>query len=107
MSDAPPFIPPPAPVVPMPVSPAASPRGSAIVSVYSLTLLLVALIISYLVKNETLMTALIAVIATNATTCVSFYVGSSASSQSKDVVISGQLPQPPAALALMHRAGQP
>jgi hypothetical protein len=69
--------------------------GAPVVSVYSLSLLLVALCFAYLVKNETLLTALVAVIATNATSVVSFYVGSSASSQAKDVVISNQLPAPP------------
>lgn len=74
--------------------PPASPWGAPIVSIYSLTLLLAALIFAYLVKNETLLTALVAVIATNATTVVSFYVGSSASSQSKDSLIARQLPPP-------------
>lgn len=76
-------------------SPAASRAwGAPVVSVYSLTLLLAALCFAYLVKNETLLTALVAVIATNATTVVSFYVGSSASSQAKDQTISSQLPPP-------------
>lgn len=81
-----------------PASAAAAPArawGAPVVSVYSLTLLLAALVFAYLVKNDTLLTALVAVIATNATSVVQFYVGSSSSSQAKDVVISGQLPPPP------------
>jgi len=86
-------------VDPAPPSPApARAWGAPIVSVYSLTLLLVALCFAYLVKNDTLLTALVAVIATNATSVVQFYVGSSSSSQAKDIVISNQLPTPPPAV---------
>jgi hypothetical protein len=88
-------VPPGDPASPAPEPPSTRAWGAPVVSVYSLSLLLVALCFAYLVKNDTLLTALVAVIATNATSVVSFYVGSSASSQAKDVVISNQLPTPP------------
>lgn len=72
--------------------------GAPITSFYSLTLLLAALVFAYITKNDNLMTILAGVIATNATTVVSFYVGSSASSQTKDATISSQLPNPPVAV---------
>lgn len=89
-------MPDPIPTAPAMPAPAKQSWGAPIVSFYSLTLLLAALCFAYLVKNDTLLTALVAVIATNATTVVSYYVGSSSSSQSKDSIISNQLP-PPAA----------
>ena len=69
-------------------------RGSTIISVFSLTLLLIALVFAYIIKNENLLVLLAGVIATNATSVVQFYVGSSSSSQAKDVTISNQLPVP-------------
>jgi hypothetical protein len=74
--------------------------GAPVVSVYSLTLLLVALVLAYIMKNENLLVILAGVIATNATTIVGFYVGSSRSSQAKDETISSQLPIPPPTLPL-------
>lgn len=71
--------------------------GSTVISVFSLSLLLVALVFAYVMKNDNLLVLLAGVIATNATTVVSFWVGSSASSQNKDETISGQLLSPNAA----------
>ena len=50
-------------------------------------------LVAYLLKNEQLIIILAGVIATNATSVVNFYVGSSASSQAKDDTISKQLPK--------------
>lgn len=74
----------------------AAPRawGAPLVSLYSLTLLLAALVFAWIMKNDNLLVLLAGVIATNATSVVNFYVGSSASSQAKDVTISNQLPPP-------------
>jgi len=58
-----------------------------------MVLLAAALVFAYLIKNDNLMIVLTGVIATNATTVVNFYVGSSASSQAKDRTISNQLPK--------------
>jgi hypothetical protein len=99
-------LPPDAPAAPAPsriTSLFQSIQGAPVVSFYSLTLLLVALVFAYYVKNETLLTTLVAVIATNATTVVGFYVGSSASSQTKDRTISNQLPTPPPAPLVRHQ----
>lgn len=89
MSDSPPPVSPPAPKQPRA-------WGAPLVSLYSLTLLLAALVFAYIMKNDNLLVLLAGVVATNATSVVNFYVGSSASSQAKDVTISGQLPTPPA-----------
>lgn len=88
-----------------PVQPTPAARrawGAPLVSLYSLTLLLAALLFAYIMKNDNLLVLLAGVIATNATSVVNYYVGSSASSQAKDVVISGQLPTPPPAQPLMR-----
>lgn len=69
--------------------------GAPLISIFSLALLLVALVFAYITKNDNLLVLLAGVIATNATTVVGFYVGSSASGQAKDATISGQLPGPP------------
>lgn len=66
--------------------------GAPLISIFSLALLGAALAFAYLTKNDNLLIILTGVIATNATTVVGFYVGSSASSQSKDTTISNQLP---------------
>lgn len=84
--------PPPAPD-PAPVPAPKSGAGSAIISAFSMALLLAALVFAYLTKNDNLLIILAGVIATNATSVVGFYVGSSASSQAKDVTISSQLPK--------------
>lgn len=93
-SDVSQTVPPADPVPPPAPQQSVKSWGAPVVSVYSLSLLLVALCFAYLVKNDTLLTALVAVIATNATSVVQFYVGSSSSSQAKDTVISNQLPPP-------------
>ena len=100
LTTAPPSSPPAVAPVPPPVAaPAPTPlsqkRGEPIISVYSLTLLLCALVAAYLMKNDNLLIVLAGVIAANATSVVNFYVGSSASSQAKDATISAQLPTPP------------
>lgn len=69
--------------------------GGPVISVYSLTLLLIALVFAFFTKNENLLVILAGVVATNATTVVGFYVGSSRSSQAKDETISAQLLLPP------------
>lgn len=94
---------------PLPADPAAKPAsavktkgswGSTIVSVFSLALLLVALLFAFLTHNDNLLVILAGVIATNSTTIIGFWVGSSLSSQAKDATISAQLPTPaPAAVA--------
>jgi hypothetical protein len=58
-----------------------------------MALLGAALAFAYLTNNQNMLVVLISVIATNATTVVGFYVGSSASSQAKDATISNQLPK--------------
>lgn len=68
--------------------------GAIVISIFSLVLLMAALVFAYIMKNENLLVLLAGVIATNATAVVSYWVGSSASSQSKDMVISRQLPTP-------------
>lgn len=79
---------------PDPPQPSAkSSTGSALVSTFSLGLLLAALVFAYLTKNDNLLIILAGVIATNATSVVGFYVGSSVSSQAKDATISNQLPK--------------
>ena len=69
--------------------------GAPVVSTYSLTLMLAALAAAVWMKNDQMIIVLTSVIATNATSVVNFYVGSSASSQSKDDTISNQLPGSP------------
>lgn len=66
--------------------------GSSIVSIYALTIFLAAMVIAYLMKNEVLIVALLSVAATNATTVVSYWVGSSSSSAKKDILIASQTP---------------
>ena len=65
--------------------------GSSIVSIYSLTIFLAAMIIAFIMKNEVLIVALVSVAATNATTVVGYWVGSSSSGVKKDAVIAGQM----------------
>jgi len=89
MSDIPPSPSPPFP--PAPTPPPSSGWGAPVISVYSLTLLVVALAFAYLTKNDNLLVMLAGVVATNATACVSFYVGSSRGSQTKDNVIAMHL----------------
>jgi hypothetical protein len=62
--------------------------GSSIVSVYILTIFLVALVIAFWVKNEVLIVALVSVAATNVTTVVAYWVGSSSGSAKKDSIIA-------------------
>lgn len=81
--------PPPAPVSNPPRA------GVLITSIWSMALLAAALALAFLTKNDNLLVLLVGVIATNATTVVNFYMGSSASSQAKDATISSQLPPPP------------
>ena len=81
-----------------PAAPAPTPEWRApagLVSIYSLTILLVALGVACYLNNATAITLLIGVIATNATTVVNYYMGSSHGSQAKDATIAGQLPTPP------------
>lgn len=66
--------------------------GAVAVSIFSLTVLLAALIITYLADNDTMLTVLIGVVATNATSVVNYWMGSSAGSARKDALISSQLP---------------
>ncbi len=81
------------PTTPFAAVPAPSRWGSAIVGAWSMALLGAALAFAYLTNNQNMLVVLISVIATNATTVVGFYVGSSASSQAKDATISNQLPK--------------
>jgi lipopolysaccharide export LptBFGC system permease protein LptF len=67
------------------------------VSVYSLTLMLVALAVAWYSKNDGAIQILIGAIVANGTTVVNFYMGSSRSSQKKDETIAAQLPSAPAA----------
>ena len=64
--------------------------GAPAVSVYALTIFLAAIVIAYFKADNTLLTALLGVAATNATTVISFWVGSSSSSQKKDDTIAAQ-----------------
>ena len=64
--------------------------GAPSISVYSLTIFLAAIIIAYFKANDTLLTALLGVAATNATSVVQFWVGSSSGSQKKDDTIAAQ-----------------
>lgn len=64
---------------------------AGIVSVYSLTLMLVALGIACYLKIDNAITILIGAIVANGTTVVNFYMGSSRSSQTKDATIASQL----------------
>lgn len=83
-------------------APAPAPRrkkargwDAPIISIYSGSLMLVALVFAYLTGNTNLMLTLAGIIATNMTTIVNYHFGSSAGSQAKDETISGQLPAPP------------
>ena len=62
--------------------------GAPIVSVYALTVFLVAIVVAYFAHDATLLNALLVVAATNATTVVSYWVGSSAGSQKKDATLA-------------------
>lgn len=62
--------------------------GAPVISVYSLTLLLLALVVVWWMKDQTLVNVVVGVIATNATTVVNFWVGSSRGSERKDEVIA-------------------
>lgn len=64
--------------------------GAPLISMFTLVIFLVALVIAYIMKNETLVTAMLGVAAANATTVVNFWLGSSSGSHSKDVMISAQ-----------------
>jgi uncharacterized membrane protein len=73
--------------------------GAPVVSIYTLTIFLVAFGIAYLLKNETAMTMMFGGIVSMAGTVVNFWVGSSAGSQNKDATItalSAPVPPPPA-----------
>jgi hypothetical protein len=65
------------------------------VSIYALTLVLAALVFSYLTKNEPMMLIVVGAIVAMGTTVVNFYMGSSSSSQKKDATIAGQLTPTP------------
>ena len=71
-----------------PITAAAAPLGALGVSIYALTLFLAAIVVAWYKANDTLLTALLGVAATNATTVINFWVGSSRSSQKKDDTIA-------------------
>jgi len=62
--------------------------GTIAVSIVAFVAYLTALLVSYFLKNETMMNTLIVVAATNATTVVSYWLGSSAGSQNKNETLS-------------------
>jgi uncharacterized membrane protein len=64
--------------------------GAPLISIFALTIFLIALLIAYVMKNETLETAMLGVAAANATTVVNFWLGSSSNSRKKDDTISAQ-----------------
>jgi hypothetical protein len=64
--------------------------GAIIVSVVALLIYLGALGVAYSLKSDTMLNILIGTAAANATTVISYWVGSSASSSKKDDVIAGQ-----------------
>jgi len=83
----------PAPVVLHGASPVSDTGGMTLwaapaVSILSIGIFLAALLIAYISKSDTALTLLLGVAATNFTTVVSFWVGSSAGSQKKDATIS-------------------
>ena len=75
--------PPPAPTPAVP-APVTSGWGATVISVTGMAIYLAAIGVAYLKGNDTLLTALCGVAATNATTIVGFWVGSSSGSQKKD-----------------------
>ncbi len=99
--------PPPAPTPAVP-APVTSGWGATVISVTGMAIYLAAIGVAYLKGNDTLLTALCGVAATNATTIVGFWVGSSSGSQKKDdnlaiaaaagVAVAPKLPVPPLAV---------
>jgi hypothetical protein len=62
--------------------------AAVIVSIFALALFLVALMIAYYMKSDTALTLLFGAASANCTTVVSYWVGSSLSSQKKDDTIA-------------------
>ena len=69
--------------------------GAPIVSVLAYGTFLAAIIIAMIVKNNELLVTLCGVAGANATTAVSFWLGSSKGSQDKDAKIATMTPSPP------------
>jgi uncharacterized membrane protein len=62
--------------------------GAPIVSVFALAIFLVAIVIAYFTKEQTLLTVLLTAASVNATTVIGYWVGSSSGSAKKDDVIA-------------------
>ena len=75
-----------------PVTPptTASLWGAPAISIYTLTIMIGAMAIAWLTKNDNAMTLLTGAAIANATTIINFWVGSSAGSQKKDETIAAQ-----------------
>ena len=76
----------------VPAPPQAPPQpcllGAALISVLVLLSYLAAMVVAYLEKDQTMLNTLLVVAATNATTVVGYWVGSSAGSARKDSQIA-------------------
>lgn len=63
-------------------------NGSVIVSIFALAVFAMAILVAWLAKDPTTLQILLGAAATNATTAVGYWLGSSAGSRAKDEIIA-------------------
>jgi len=71
--------------------------GAIAVSITVLVTFVGALVVSFFIKDQTMMSLTVGAAVANATTAVGYWLGSSRGSQQKDETIAASHPTPPAA----------